>query len=47
MGACIELSQMMFDSVSQLNNALQGISHSKQHLQSKPAASVLPFTKAV
>jgi len=45
MGACIELSQMMFDSVSQLNNALQGIS--AQRPQTRPVASVLPFTKAV
>ncbi len=46
MGACIELSQMMFDSVSQLNSALQGVSHSKQPAQPQVAA-VLPFTKAV
>ena len=49
MGACIELSQMMFDSVSQLNNALQGMTRSKGHSQpDQPrAAAILPFTKVV
>jgi hypothetical protein len=48
MGACIELSQMMFDSVSQLNNALQGITATKdEQPNSSRAAAILPFTKAV
>lgn len=48
MGACIELSQMMFDSVSQLNNALQGIRAPEGSSASAPAvAAVLPFTRAV
>lgn len=49
MGACIELSQMMFDSVSQLNNALQGIRAPQGNTAPAPAAmaAVLPFTKAV
>lgn len=49
MGACIELSQMMFDSVSQLNNALQGMRHSKGQAEqvAVTAAAILPFNKAV
>jgi hypothetical protein len=48
MGACIELSQMMFDSVSQLNNALQGIRSTQHDSAPAPAmAAVLPFTKVV
>jgi Protein of unknown function (DUF3135) len=48
MGACIELSQMMFDSVSQLNNALQGMRQAKgQPAQAPAAAAILPFNKAV
>ncbi|MEY4588754.1 MAG: hypothetical protein RL497_830 [Pseudomonadota bacterium] len=47
MGACIELSQMMFDAVSQLNNALQGMSTPTTQTRNIRQAAVLPFTKAV
>ncbi len=52
MGACIELSQMMFDAVYKLNDALQGMQQPVGHTSGfnpgkAPKASVLPFTKAV
>jgi hypothetical protein len=47
MGACIELSQMMFDAVYKLNDALQGMNQTQHPTSARRNAAVLPFTKAV
>ena len=48
MGACLELSQMMFDAVYRLNDALQGMyePHTNQSPKAPPA-TILPFPKAI
>lgn len=48
MGACIELSKMMFDSVYQLNDVLQGLRGTEEPA-TRPThrAAVIPITRAV
>ncbi len=48
MGACIELSKMMFDSVHELNDALQGLhQNSTAGINKQRTAAIIPITRAV
>lgn len=49
MGACIALSKMMFDSVYELNDALQGLQQTETTSAARRprTAAIIPITRAV